>query len=51
MTVEHLPPPLGDKRNDTHYWPTAKAYDAVGATVPEFIVRRDALAAGERTSR
>ena len=49
-TVEQSPPPLGDKRNDTHYWPTAKAFEAVGAPVPGFIRDRDAMAARKTTA-
>lgn len=49
MTVEHLPPMSGDKRNELRYWPTAAAFEDVGAPVPDFILRRDAMAAGART--
>lgn len=46
-TVEQSPPPFGDKRNDTHYWPTAKAYEAVGEVAPDFIRHRDLVAQAE----
>lgn len=49
MIVEHVPPVSGDKRNEYHYWPTAKTFEVVGESVPDFILRRDAIAAGAST--